>query len=201
MNNALKCLIVFFLFTASSCTMPETRIYSILSHIERTGGGAAADMSIVIHVDSEDYLKQPYIVLRKSPYQLTISRYAKWDTSPRNIMRREFVDALSSTALFNETRTAYVTPRGFYALKIYLRRFERLEEGDTFLGLLDMDITFLSPDGKVLFSDMISQQEQLEGKELTSLAAGLSNLLQKNIEEIKENIIRVVEEQVNTFGE
>ena len=109
-------LLLLLLFVGA-CAMPETRVYNLSLSVEwQRTIPPEGDASIVIMINSPRYLTQPYIVYRKSPYQLEISRYSKWEASPNEMLRRVFKDALSSAQRFKEVRAMNIVPDGFYSL-------------------------------------------------------------------------------------
>lgn len=180
-------LLLIAAFFAASCTMPETRIYSIYLPEGNSAKTIAADVSskasIVLKVSAQDYLKQPYIVWRKSPYELTISRYSKWDLSPYKIIKREFRKAVSKPRLFKDVRVVGVSIKDHYVLNVHLNRFERLDEGGQSYLLLDFDVIFRSPEGHLLSQNTISKKEAVDDKGFVGLAKGLSQLLEEGIKE------------------
>jgi len=194
MNKIKKGLIFLSVFTLMACTMSETRIYTLYMPVEKKTTNTKTGASIVIHMDSERYLKQPYIAHRSSLYQLKISKYSKWEPSPNRLVRKEFKQALSSNGLFKEVSTAAVVPEGFYLLNIYLKRFERFDVENSSSGRLEFDVGLLSPDGGELYSGTVSRDLQLDNQEFASLAKGLSNALEQAIEEVRANVVRAIQD-------
>ncbi len=179
------------LFLMAACAMPETRVYSLYLPSGRgTTIYPKGDASIVIVINSPRYLTQPYIVYRKSPYQLEISRYSKWEVSPNEVLREAFKDALSSIQRFKEVRAMNIVPDGFYLLEINLKKFERSDTGNDSFGELIFDVQLLSPDGKELCQNSISKRTKLEDRSFLSLSKGLSGALAEGIEEVRDNIDR-----------
>jgi uncharacterized lipoprotein YmbA len=195
MSKRKKGLIFLSIFFLTACTMPETRIYTLYIPIERETINTKPYASIVIHMNSERYLKQPYIAYRNSPYQLEISRYSKWESSPDKMIRKEFKDALSSISLFKEVRVSNVIPKGFYSLKINLKRFERFDVEKGSFATLAFDIDLLSPDGTELYRSTISKKVELDDRKFSSLAKGLSRALKQGVEEVRINIVRTINKQ------
>lgn len=182
-------MLMLLLLFIGACAMPETRVYSLyLSMDKEKTIPPKGDASIVVMINSPRYLTQPYIVYRKSPYQLEISRYSKWEASPNEMLRGVFKDALSSTQRFKEVRATDIVPDGFYSLKIDLKRFERSDMGNDSLGELVFDVQFLSPDGKELYQNSISKRTKLEDRTFLSLAKGLSGAVAEGVEKVKDDI-------------
>ena len=193
----MKKVLMFFLLLLfmGACTMPQTRVYSLYVPIDKEKTiPPKGDASIVIMINSPRYLEQPYIAYRKSPYQLEISRYSKWEASPNEMLRGVFKDALSSTQRFKEVRPTDIVPDGFYSLKIDLKRFERSDMGNDSFGELVFDVQLLSPDGKELYQHSISKRTKLEDRTFLSLAKGLSGAVAEGVEEVKDNIGRSLKE-------
>ena len=183
--------ILFLLFSIGACAIPETRIFSLYLPLDR--GKTVypkGDASVAILVHSPRYLAQPYIVYRKSPYQLEISRYSKWDISPQEKLGEAFKDALSSVQPIKEIRVMNIVPAGFYSLKINLQRFERSDVGNDSFGELVLDVRFISPEDKELYQNSISKRTKLEDRSFLSLAKGLSGALAEGVEEVRDSIDR-----------
>ena len=186
-------LLLLLLFVGA-CAMPETRVYNLSLSVEwQRTIPPEGDASIVIMINSPRYLTQSYIVYRKSPYQLEISRYSKWEASPNEMLRRVFKDGLSSAQRFKEIRAMNIVPDGFYSLKINLKRFERSDMGNDSFGEFVFDVQFISPEGKELYQNSISKRTKLEDRTFLSLAKGLSGAVAEGVDEVRDNIDRSLE--------
>lgn len=186
--------LVLLLLFVGACAMPETRVYNLSLSVEwQRTIPPEGDASIVIMINSPRYLTQPYIVYRKSPYQLEISRYSKWEASPNEMLRRVFKDALSSAQRFKEVRAMNIVPDGFYSLKINLKRFERSDMGNDSFGEFVFDVQFISPEGKELYQNSISKRTKLEDRTFLSLAKGLSGAVAEGVDEVRDSIDRSLE--------
>ena len=187
-------LLIVFL---ASCAMPETKIYSLNMLTPppsgKVGMGGFSDATVAVLISSPRYLTQPYVAYRTSPYQLAISRYAKWDSPPDELVRDAFRDALAST-LFKDVRTSNFAPSGSYSLKISLKRFERSDEGDLSFAEVAFDVSLLSPEGKNLYHNSIAKKIKLEDRSFLSLAKGLSSALVEGTEEARGNIAKALKQ-------
>jgi uncharacterized lipoprotein YmbA len=183
--------LLLLLLCIGACAMPETRVFSLYLPFDRGKTiYPKGDASIAIMINSPRYLTQPYIVYRKSLYQLEISRYSKWDVSPHERLSEVFKDALSSVQPFKEIRVMNIVPDGFYSLKINLKRFERADMGNDSFSELVLDVSFISPEGKELYQNSISKRTKLEDRSFLSLAKVLSGALAEGVEEVRDNIDR-----------
>jgi uncharacterized lipoprotein YmbA len=181
-------LLIIFLV---SCAMPETRIYNLQMPAVKKMPAAATETTAAIVVTSPRYLAQPYVASRTSPYQLAISRYAKWDSPPDEIVRDAFRSSLAA-ALFRDVRTSGHVPTGAYSLSITLQRFERSDEGALSFAEFAFDVTLLSPEGKNLYESSIAKRIQLEDRSYASLAKGLSSALGAGTEEVRDSIAKAL---------
>ncbi len=188
-----KVLIVsIVVFMLASCSMPETKIYSLYVPVNSVTPVKKSVASISIVLDSPRYLDQPYIAYRKSPYQFAVSKYSKWDTSPSESVTAALKERLYSTGLFREVRASSVMPAGFYLLKVTLKKFEMYESGGSAFGELSFDTELFSPDGSELSRDTITKGIKLEDKSYLSLAKGLSSALSEGAEEIKAKVVTFI---------
>ncbi len=192
-----KILPVFLLIIfCGACSMPETQIFSLhMSDNSSSSGkvkagntGNKSDASIAVLVNSPRYLTQPYIASRTSPYHLTISHYSKWDAAPDEMVRQAFSDNLSASGLFKNVRASNVVPGGFYSLKIYLKQFDRIDEGENSFGELAFNFNLFSPDGKELYQGTINKKVKLENRSFASLAKSLSGALAEGMEETRADL-------------
>jgi len=184
-------LIILSVFLITACTMPDTRIYSLYmlhSQPAQNPEATKSDASLVIIVNSPKYLAQSYIVHRSSPYQLEISRYSKWESSPRDMVRLAFQDSLSATSCFKSVRTAEVIPNDSYFLEINLSKLERSDEGNRSFAVLEFDAVLNSPGGVELYRTTISKKSSLTDASFLSLAKGLSGLLSEGVREVKDGL-------------
>jgi len=192
MSNIRRRLIFLPVFLLIACTMPVTKIYTIYIPVEKETLTSKGDSSIAVHVNSERYLKQPYIAYRRSPYQLEISKYSKWESSPAKIVRKEFKGVFSSQGVFKEVRVTSFRPEGFYMLKVNLKSFERFDTGNSYSSRLLFDVALQGPDGTELYGDTVSKEVTLDDNSFENLAKGLSSALKQGIEEVSVNVVRAV---------
>jgi ABC-type uncharacterized transport system auxiliary subunit len=192
-------IVILAVFGLSACTMPETKIYSIYitsspasPRIQEETRGVMAKFpqaSLVVLVNSPRYLSQPYIAYRNSPYQLEVSKYSKWDSSPNDMLKRALKESLSADGIFKEVRASTITPDGFYSLEIDLKKFERYDEGNNAFGELALEAKLFSPDNVELRRIAISKKIRLEDSSFLSLAKGLSQAVHEAVQEIREALL------------
>jgi len=177
--------------------MPETRTYTLYMPDEKGPVRIRTDGSVNISINSEQYLKQSYIAYRSTPYQVEISKYSKWEASPSRIVKNQFKDTFSRAGIFKEVRADYIAAEGFYSLRINLKQFERLDEGNDSFGVLVFDADPHSPDNQRLYSGTIHKKLKLADRSFSSLAKGLSSALQEGLDEVSTNMIGAVTKQNN----
>lgn len=182
----LAALIV--LLAAAACSMPETRIYSLNMLAERPAQPEAPrSSSVAVSVQANRYLAQPYIAHRVSPYQLDLSRYAKWEASPADMVRDSMRDALIPS--FRDVRAGSAVSTGFYTLQINLKRFEM---NGSAAAELAMDIQVIAPDGREVFRRSIAKLANLGGSDYVNLAKGMSAMLGETVAEIKTDLLKAI---------
>jgi len=185
------CLTVTVLFLFS-CTMPDTKIYSLNLNAPEISSSVKDDFSgksLVILVNAPRYLSQPYIAYRNSPYELELSRYSKWEASPQEMFKGALKNYLSAAGVFKEVRVSNVVPEGFYSLDIDIKKFERYDEGNDSYGELMFDCALYSSDEVRISGSTISKKIKLEEKTNLSLAKGLSKALDQAIKEAIEAVM------------
>ncbi len=194
LHQALIGLVAFFV--VSGCTMPHTKIYSLYLPAEKKAADEKTDASVSIVVRSPRYLSQPYIAYRKSPYQLDISRYDKWDSAPSDMVRDAFRESFSASGAFKAVRASGLIPEGFYSVEIELRKFERLDTHGAPEGALDLAFTISSPSGQVLYQGELSKRIKLSDASYLGLAQALSSGLKESIDEVKDRTVKITAKKV-----
>lgn len=173
----------------SGCAMPATKIYTLNLRPEAPAQQKIHDATVAVVVTSPRYLSQPYIVYRNSTYQLDISRYAKWQDPPDDMLRDAFKEYLART-LFREVRTPGIHQDGIYLLNIDLRHFERRDEGDAFYAEVAFEAIFHSPQGEILFQHGFERRTRLQDRSFAGLAKELSLSLGEGINEVKKKLAK-----------
>jgi uncharacterized lipoprotein YmbA len=162
-----------------ACSIPETRIYSLYLPTDNNKAQARKQAMITLKVQSPRYLAQPYMAHRLSPYQLDISRYAKWDSAPAEMVREAFKDSLSG--VYQDVRASNLAPEGSFVLSINLKRFERVED---LYAELAFDAVLYSAEGKELYHIEEQKKVQIETKDSGGVAKGLSAALSESVKEV-----------------
>lgn len=174
-----KGIVLLGILLVAACSMPETRIYSLHMPADNNRAQVRKQATIILRVQSPRYLAQPYIAHRLSAYQLDISRYAKWDSAPVEMVREIFRDSLS--AVYEDVRTSNSVAEGSYVLNINLKRFERVDDSYAELAL---DAVLLSAEGKEMLRFEERKKVQLDTKDSAGLAKGLSAALSESVKEV-----------------
>lgn len=172
-------IVLLGLLLMTACSMPVTRIYSLHLPADNNKAQARKQAMITVRVESPRYLAQPYIAHRLSPYQLDISRYAKWDAAPVEMVREIFKDSLS--LVYQDVRASNFAPEGSFILNIHLKRFERVDDS---YAELAFDAELYSAEGKELFHMEEQKKVQIDTKDFTGLAKGLSSALSESVKEV-----------------
>lgn len=170
---------VLCLFAVASCTMPETRIYSLHVPAENYAVRSRKEVMVTLLVQSPRYLAQPYIAWRLSPYELEISGYAKWELPPVDMVKEIFRDAL--IAHFQQVRVSNAVPEGSVVLSVNLRRFEGV---DDHFGELLLDAELSTAEGKEIYRMTTSKKVPLETTDSAGLAKALSSALHEAVLEV-----------------
>ncbi|MCG2721381.1 MAG: PqiC family protein [Thermodesulfovibrionales bacterium] len=184
-------IMVSILLSLTACSMPETKIYSLslpdTAMMDATTQDRQASLAIIM--DAPRHLSQSYIVYRISPYQLQISRYAKWESPPDEMIKKAIQDSLYDTGKFHDVSTSSLISEGSYVLEINLKRFERTGDGNDIFGELAFDMKLVSSDNRELSHAAITKKIKLEDRDFLSLAKGLSAALAEAVREVTAKVI------------
>ncbi len=190
MNRVLICKIVFFFILCSSCSTTETKIYSLyLNDLKEYKNTQKVDAVAFIHIKAHKYLEQPYIVFKTSPYELTPSSYAKWDTYPSEIIKEQILEYLSKRGPFKEVKTTRPVITGnSYLISINLKDLSRYDTGSLSYGILALSVSLKDSAGKEIYHKEFNQREPLQDRSYLSLAKGISAALNVVLIEMTEGI-------------
>ena len=181
-------LAIITVVVCAACSMPQTKIYSLVLNDEGPAAKMKTDASVDLVMRSPRYLAQPYIAYRTSPYQLEITRYSKWDSPPAEMVKESFRKALTGMGLFKEVKASTFVPPAFYSLEIDLKRFERSDDARGSFAELSFDLVLLSPDGKTVYRGSFQKEIKLGDRGFATLAEALSRALLEGIGEAKAGI-------------
>lgn len=196
MNRVKKGLLfIMAVVLLTGCSMPATKIYSLSLPPAKNAGTPTTSASVSVIVHSPRHLSQPYMVFRSSPYELTISSYARWDTPPDEIVKGAFRDSLSSSGAFAQVRAGGLAGHGAYLLEINVRNFERLDAGDASFAELVLDAVLLSPEGREIHRGVISKRTALDKRDFPGLARALSASLSEGVAEMISAISTKVQDK------
>jgi hypothetical protein len=105
-------------------------------------------------------------------------------------VRRAIGNSISSSGFFAVVRTSSFAPPGFYRCEVDLISFERFDKVNVAFGELDFEITFRSPEGRILYSGSLSKEAKLADKSYSSLAKFLSETLSRGLDEANAAIVK-----------
>lgn len=189
-------ILIFSAVVLLACSMPYTKIYTL--HLKESSeenlyiDNISRKSVINICVESPKHLKQPYIVKRYSDYSISISKYSKWEASPRDIISKKMKEELESLNIFKEVFINNINNPEDYSLDIVLKRFELLNLGKDNYGEILLNIDLISPDGKKLYHDRIYKRVKLKSDSFDELAEGLSTVLNDIITLIKNEVKKIL---------
>ena len=175
--------------------MAETKIYSIYIPQESTQqhiSGKAPEPSLIITVTAPRYLFQPYIVTRTSPYEIHISKTAKWESTPVRIIRQELSETMISLQYFKGVRISQSHTTESYWLTADLKRFECIHENQNYFAELTIEVVLFNEEMDQLFSQSIASKQPLKDKAADGLAHALSTSLADTLQTIKLRVMQVM---------
>lgn len=180
MSNMLRRgILLLGVLLMAACSMPETRIYSLHLPADNNKAQTRKPAMITLKVQSPRYLSQPYIAHRLSPYQLDISRYAKWDSAPDEMVREIFRNALA--AQYDNVRASNYVAEGSLLLNINLKRFEQVNGS---YAELAFDAVLYSAEGRELYRIEEQKRVEIDTKDTAGVAKGLSAALNDAVKEV-----------------
>ncbi|MBF0473298.1 MAG: membrane integrity-associated transporter subunit PqiC [Nitrospirae bacterium] len=199
---------VTLILIGCSMSIPPTLIYNLYipSKSEtkvNNGAITPASQSLSIAIESPNYLSQPYIAYRDSQYKVESSKYARWDFAPDKLISEAFRYILSKSKAFENVRqtisnhSRYISDKDSegFLLNIYLKRFERVDEGILSYAELDFDYDITLPKGlKPIYSATFYRKNKIADRSYLELAKGLSSAIDEGIQEVQEKLSKVVKE-------
>lgn len=177
-------VITAFIIIVAACSTPATRIYSLYLPHEEPQSTDLKDTKLAIEASGSKYLRQSFIAVRVSSYELVLLPYAKWESAPVKMIAREFKKDPLFTKNFGDIVIKRTLSEETYGLKVNVSRFERVDEGELSYALMEFEADFFSPHGKKLFHQRIYEKIILSDSNSTELARTLSEELGKAIRKI-----------------
>lgn len=171
-------------FISGCVTVPETKVYNIRfsNDIIKKSSDPNLGPITLFPVQAEKYLKQPFMVYRKSPYQIVISKFNRWDSAPRDILTKKINEALYSCNLFSNVYISNFQEEGSLGLRVNLRKFERYDNPDGSTSAeLEYDARLLDPAGKEIYQRIFSLKKAVSDSNPSHLAEAMSQLIEAGI--------------------
>jgi hypothetical protein len=113
----------------------------------------------------------------------------------RDIVLEALKSSLASTGLFREIRTSNIVPADYYSLKVELKRFEAVDEGDTSFGEVVLQADLSAPQGRELSRSTVTKRMKLDSPDFSSLARGLSTALSEGLDEVTLQVANALKGQ------
>lgn len=187
---------LLFAIVLIACSMSDTKIYTLKlmdsSSVDAFVNNVGKKPIININIESPRHLTQPYIITRYSDYQVAISKYSKWEASPRDMISKKIKKELESINVFKEVNISNINDSESYSLNLDLRRFELLSFGNENHGEILLIVDLVAPDGKKLYSDRIFKRIKLKSNNFDELAESLSIAINDLLGLIKNEIIKSI---------
>jgi ABC-type uncharacterized transport system auxiliary subunit len=182
-GRILGMLLGLLLLGACAATAPDVRYFRVAVPplAPSTGPPLALTLGIARLSAPEPY-RDERIIYRSSPYRVQYYPDDRWESQPAEMVSEVVLEQFSGSGLFRRV-IPWRRGEADYRLEARLRRFEELDEGQTWFGLVELEYEVTDGDGRSLLREMSSQRVQAERRTVEGVVEALSRSLQATLGE------------------
>jgi len=129
---------------------------------------------------------EPYreerIIYRASPYRVQYYAGDRWESPPADMVYQVLLEQFLGSGLFRRV-IPWRRGEADYRLETRLRRFEELDEGETWFGLVELEYEVTGNDGRSLLREVSSHRVRAEARTVEGVVEALSRGLQASLDE------------------
>jgi len=173
------------LLLAACAAPPETRYF----RVEYPLPAASADIPLpltlgIARVSASEPYHQERIIYRDSPYQVQYYARDRWESPPVEMVNDRLLEQFTASGRFQRVVPWRRGEAAGYLLETRLRRFEELDEGDTWYGLVELEYELLDRNGRSLLRQVASQRIRVESRNPEGTVVALSRGLRAALDEV-----------------
>ena len=184
-SRLLGGMMVGLLLQAACAAAPEIRYFRVEYPLSGPSGASPLPLTLTItRLRAPEPYHQEWIIYRASPYQMQYYVRDRWESPPVDMVNEWLLEQFTRSGRFQRVVPWRRGEAPAYRLEPQLRRFEELDEGDAWFGLVELEYELLDRDGRSLLREVASQRVRVEARNPAGTVEALSRGLCAALEEV-----------------
>jgi ABC-type uncharacterized transport system auxiliary subunit len=173
------------LILAACAAAPEIRYFRVEYPLPSPSANSPLPLTLAIaHLSAAEPYHQERIIYQDSPYQVQYYARDRWESPPVQMVNDRLLEQFTASERFQRVVPWHRGETPAYLLQTRLRRFEELDEGDAWYGLVELEYELLDRDGRSLLRQVASQRMRTESRNPEGTVAALSRGLRAVLDEV-----------------
>jgi ABC-type uncharacterized transport system auxiliary subunit len=183
------------LFAACAAT-PETRYFRVEFPLPAPSPNSPLPLTLAIaRLTAPEPYQQERIIYRVSPYVVQYYTRDQWESPPVDMVNDRLFEQFTASGRFQRVVLWRRGEGPAYLLEARLRRFEELDEADTWYGLVELEYELLDRDGRSLLRQVASQRIRVESRNPEGTVEALSRGLRGVLDEVLAKTLAALQER------
>jgi ABC-type uncharacterized transport system auxiliary subunit len=171
------------LLAACASTTPETRYFRVA--VPPPAPAVTTPLPVTLGITrlaTPEPYREERIIYRSSPYRVQYYPGDRWESPPADMVYQALLEQFAGSGLFRRV-IPWRRGEADYRLEARLRRFEELDEGEGWYGLVELEYEVADGDGRSLLREISSQRVRAEARTVEGVVVALSRGLQTSLGE------------------
>jgi ABC-type uncharacterized transport system auxiliary subunit len=172
------------LFLAACAAAPDMHYFRVEYPLPGPSGSSPLPLTLgIMRLRAPEPYHQERIIYRTSPYQVQYYVRDRWESPPVDMVNDRLFEQFARSGRFQRVVSWSREEAPAYRLEPRLRRFEELDEGDAWYGLVELEYELLDRDGRSLLREVASQRVRVEVRNPEGTVEALSRGLRAALDE------------------
>jgi ABC-type uncharacterized transport system auxiliary subunit len=173
------------LLLAACAAVPETRYFRVEYPLPAPSVNSPLPLTLgIARLTASEPYHQEQIIYRASPYQVQYYARDRWESPPVDMVNDRLLEQFAASGRFQRVVPWRRGEAPTYRLEPRLQRFEEVDEGDAWFGLVELEYEVLDRDGQSLLRAVASQRVRAEARNPEGTVEALSRGLRAALDEI-----------------
>ena len=162
---------------------PELRYYRVECPAPPRTAGPPLPVTLgIARLSAPEPYQQERILYRASPYRVQSYGSERWETPPAEMVDALLLERFTESGKFQRV-VSWRREAVDYRLQVRLRRFEEVDEGDTWYGVVEFAYELVDGGGRGLLSETAKERIRVERKSVEGVVEALSRGLEAGLDE------------------
>lgn len=171
------------LLSACASTTTEVRYFRVAVPPPPPSAAAALPVTLgIARLAAPEPYREERIIYRASPYRVQYYAGDRWESPPAEMVGQVLLEQFAGSGLFRRV-IPWRRGEADYRLEARLRRFEELDEGDGWFGLVELEYEVADGGGRSLLREVSRQRVRAETRTVEGVVEALSRGLQASLGE------------------